>query len=587
MPLGFGRRERDHRALDGEQIALAIARRAQRPADMRGDRRIEQRMPKTPDRIAIGIDRLHEHRIGRRLDRRFHRMIAQPQFIQHGGEIHQWQPWESLTCLGKRHQCSRCTRREPAVRRRDVVLHPFRQRDQQRAHERAIAERIAGQLHDRLCQRPERRMRHACNRIDARLVRHRDVGAVGVGGHQRGTRLPDVALGIEVHHLRTHAGIASTLQDAAGAAADRIAQRRIAERKLVVAVRVVLMLARIAAGLRELPVDAGPSRSGDDRQNAIEHPASRKVLVEAIVHQITQHPATLRYAEAERVADARSQRIAFRRMAQERHDVADRREADAHHDRIARAVDELEDRAAIEAWRGRPGDLDMAVIDQPPRQPGRRNTRIGLTLAHRQRRTRRIGDRIHQRADETVFRHLLDIGIAEQPGCLGDELLTDHAGDAIDDREACGQTIVAGRHVALPPAPHQREAAAHQEAVAGVARMAALRRAVQSRHDRLVAAVGHVVDQPAIAARNVNRLQNAELGLILDVAACIARRLVQIDDAGVQRMCWIELAERRAMQPFIGTDRTEFLTAKYRRFPFVDLDPPHAAAVAPCRSPRQ
>src|SRR6476469_5265236 len=104
----------------------------------------------------------------------------------------------------------------------------------------------------------------------------------------------------------------------------------------------VLMLARIAAGLGELPVDAGPSRSGDDRQNAIEHLASREVLVEAIVHQIAQHPATLRYAEAECVADARSQRIAIRRMAQERHDVADRREADAHYDRIARTVDELE-----------------------------------------------------------------------------------------------------------------------------------------------------------------------------------------------------------------------------------------------------
>ena len=411
-------------------------------------------------------------------------------------------------------------------------------------------------------------MRHAGHRIDAHLVRHRDVGAVGVGGHQRGARLPDIALGIQVHHLRTHAGIAGALQDAVGAAADRIAQRRIAERELVVAVRMVLMLARIAAGLGELPVDAGPARSGDDRQNAVEHLASREVLVEAVVHQIAQHPAALRDAEAQRVADARSQRIAIRRMAQERDDVADRREADAHHDRIARAVDELEDRAAIEAWRGRARDLDVAVIDQPPRQSGRRDTRIGLALAHRQRRARRIGDRIHQRADETILRHLLDIGIAEQTGRLGDELLAHHAGDAIDDREARGQTIVARRHVALPPAPHQREAVAHQEAVAGVARMAALRRAVQSRHDRLVAAVGHVVHQPAIAARDIERLQDAELGLILDVAARIARRLVQIDDAGIQRMRGIQFAERRAVQPFIGTDRAEFRAAEHRRFPF-------------------
>ena len=169
------------------------------------------------------------------------------------------------------------------------------------------------------------------------------------------------------------------------------------------------------------------------------------------------------------------------------------------------------------APRSKPGAVGRVistwrVVDQPPRQPGRRDTRIGLALAHRQRRTRRIGDRIDQRADETVFRDLLDVGIAEQPGCLGDELLAHHAGDAIDDRKARGQTIVAGRHVALPPAPHQREATPHQEAVAGGPRMSALRRTIQPRHDRLVAAVGHVVHQPAIAARDVSgfRMRNSD-----------------------------------------------------------------------------
>jgi hypothetical protein len=38
------------------------------------------------------------------------------------------------------------------------------------------------------------------------------------------------------------------LQDAATPTADRIGQRRIAERELVVAVRVILLLARIATG---------------------------------------------------------------------------------------------------------------------------------------------------------------------------------------------------------------------------------------------------------------------------------------------------------------------------------------------------
>jgi hypothetical protein len=46
-----------------------------------------------------------------------------------------------------------------------------------------------------------------------------------------------------MQHLRADAGIAGALQDAAGAATDRIGQRRIAERELVVAVGVILVLA--------------------------------------------------------------------------------------------------------------------------------------------------------------------------------------------------------------------------------------------------------------------------------------------------------------------------------------------------------
>ena len=238
------------------------------------------------------------------------------------------------------------------------------------------------------------------------------------------------------------------------------------------------------------------------------------------------------------------------RVAQVRDDVADRREAYPHHDRIARAVDELVDRAAIEAWRAWSRDLDMVVVDQPPCEPGWRDARIGLAFAHRQRGTRRIGNRIDQRADEAILRCLLDVGVAEQAGRLGDELLAHHVGDAFDDRKARDQSIVPRRDIALPAAPHQRKAVAHQEAVAGVLRMAALGRAVQPRHDQLVAAVGHIVHQPAIAARDIERLQDAELGLVLDVAARIARCPVEIDDTGIQRMRRIEFAERRAVQPF-------------------------------------
>ena len=265
-------------------------------------------------------------------------------------------------------------------------------------------------------------------------------------------------------------------------------------------------------------------------------------------------------------------------VPQERNDVADRGKADAHHDRIAGAVDELVDRAAVEARRGRPRDLDMPVVDQTPRKTGRRDARIGLALPHRQRRPVRVGNRIDEGADEALLRQLLDVGVAEQPGVLGDELLAHHAGDAGDDRKARRQAIVAGRHVALPAAPHHREAAPHQKAVAGMLGVPAVRRPVEPRHDRLVAAIGHVVDEAPVAAIEIERLQDPEVALILDIAVRVARGPIEVDDPGIQGMCRIEFAEYRAVQALIGPDGAEFRAAEHGAFPLGHLDPPHAAA---------
>src|SRR5439155_25068192 len=160
------------------------------------------------------------------------------------------------------------------------------------------------------------------------LLRHGDISAVRIGRDQRAARLPEIAFGIEMQHLRADAVIPGALQDAVGAAADRIYQRRIAERELVVTIGVILVLARIPAGLRELPVDTGAARPGDDGKYAVEHLASGKILVERELHQIEKHAAALRYAETERAPDAgtplRRQRIVCRVVAQEGNDVADR-----------------------------------------------------------------------------------------------------------------------------------------------------------------------------------------------------------------------------------------------------------------------
>jgi hypothetical protein len=76
LPFCFGGCERDHRTLDGKQFAFAVAARAQRPAGMRGQRGLDHRMANATESVAVGIGRLHEHRIGHALNRRLDRVVA-------------------------------------------------------------------------------------------------------------------------------------------------------------------------------------------------------------------------------------------------------------------------------------------------------------------------------------------------------------------------------------------------------------------------------------------------------------------------------------------------------------------------------
>src|SRR5215470_13625792 len=133
------------------------------------------------------------------------------------------------------------------------------------------------------------------------------------------------------------------------------------------------------------------------------------------------------------------------------------------------------------------------------------------------------------------------------PGVLGDKLLPCHAGDTGDDRKARRKAIGAGRHVTLPAAPHHGESAPHQKAVAGMLRVSTLWRTVEPRHDRLVAAIGHVVDEAPIAAIEIERLQDPEVALILDEAQRVPCGPVEVEDPDIQGMCRIELAEYGAV----------------------------------------
>src|SRR4051794_37807682 len=117
-------------------------------------------MAYTPEGVAIGIGRLHEHWITRGFHRRLDRMVAQSQFVQHRRKVHTWQPGEPLARFVQWHERPCRELWKAAVWRQRPMLHPFGECDQQGTHERAVPQWIARQLHGRLGQWPEWRMRH-------------------------------------------------------------------------------------------------------------------------------------------------------------------------------------------------------------------------------------------------------------------------------------------------------------------------------------------------------------------------------------------------------------------------------------------
>jgi hypothetical protein len=97
---------------------------------------------------------------------------------------------------------------------------------------------------------------------------------------------------------------------------------------------------------------------------------------------------------------------------------------------------------------------------------------------------------------------------------------------------------------------------------------------VETRQNALVAAIGELVER-AVALGHVDRLEDVEIGRILDHPAGVARRLVEVDDYRIERAFRIELAAEAADHLLIGPDIAEGLPGR-KRLLFGDLDPRHA-----------
>src|SRR3546814_19025450 len=105
-----------------------------------------------------------------------------------------------------------------------------------------------------------------------------------------------------------------------------------------------------------------------------------------------------------------------------------------------------------------------------------------------------------------------------------------------------------------------RIAAPHQVAVAGVLqrdRVVGADGVVEELQHPLVAAVAVVEEHPAVAAAEVQRLQQAEIGGVRDQPVGIARRLVEVDDASSE--------ERRVGKECVSTCRSRWARYHYKK----------------------
>ena len=325
----------------------------------------------------------------------------------------------------------------------------------------------------------------------------------------------------------------------------------------------------VARRLREAMVEAAAPGAGDVRNHAVEHLAVAFVAVEPVVEIRAQEPAALRHAERERARDRRRRDRpgVCRRVFQHRDHVADRRGPEADDRRILRRVDDLVDLAGLELRRHIHARcirnrFAFVVAREPPLAPRHDPARPLDRVAHGQHVVGRIG-----------IEHGVGAMLAIGQRVIG--FLLGH--DEVAAHEPANRAAVLGRgrridadqtlplrHVELPADPQQREALAHQEAVAhlgGRGRIEAAARVVEESEHAFAAAIGDLIEHRAVAAPDRLRLDHVEVGRELDLARRVSRRLVEIGHDAVRRQRRIHGEEDLSRQLLVRTGGAEGLAA--------------------------
>jgi hypothetical protein len=128
----------------------------------------------------------------------------------------------------------------------------------------------------------------------------------------------------------------------------------------------------------------------------------------------------------------------------------------------------------------------------------------------------------------------------------------------------------------------------HQEAVPGMRRgrrAIAVGTPVETGQRDLVAAVGNVVEQPAVSPPEIGWRHQREVRAVLDTSDGITRRLVQVDDRCIQVMRWIEFPMDRVAHALIRPDRAKDPAIEDGGQAFDDFDAQDAPGCAVMVSP--
>ena len=342
--------------------------------------------------------------------------------------------------------------------------------------------------------------------------------------------------------------------------------------ELVHRVVVVLVLARVAARLGETRVDERAPGAGHVGGHPVEYAPPLDILVEALVDEVADHPAALRGAHGHRVLQhrpaaveerIRRTRIVHWRVPCERDEVADGAEPQTQDDRVANLVDELVNRPRVGALRRRDGH--GPVVRVVPLVLAHRLARIVLKLAVRQRCPGLLEG--HRR-----------IGEPSEGGAIRIlPLLHGHAGNhpaVFRCRRQIGQhrtRIAAAGRAVQPAARHVGIARVHEQGVAGVLRRVGPPRLVEITKDDVAAAVVDLVHQHPVGLAHVHRLEDVELEGVLHEPVGVAGRVLEVDDAGVERRAGVGNGGRGAHQYLVGAHSTEGAAAE-RQLAAVDVD---------------